>query len=115
MNRPITTPRLVRARLREAEAMVLRASGMGYEAIAQRLGYRSRASAYKAVLRGMEATRDRAAVILRAMMFLRYQGLMDELSSAVTARDVRRAMKVVEGPMAEAEWNVWLKAKLGGR
>jgi hypothetical protein len=91
--------------------MVLRASGMGYEAIAHRLGYRSRASAYKAVLRGMEATRQRAATTLRVMMFLRFEGLMGELIAAVTAQDMSRALKVVEGPLAEAEWDAWSRGR----
>lgn len=108
---PRTTPRLVRARAREAEALVLRASGMGYEAIARHLGYRSRASAYKAVRRGMEATRHRAAMTLRVMMFLRFEGLMNDLIAAITARDMGRALKVVEGPLAEAEWEAWNRAK----
>lgn len=114
MIRHRTTPRLIRARMREAEALVLRASGMGYDAIARRLGYRSRASAYKAVMRGMEATRDRAAMTLRVMMFLRFEGLMNALIAAVTARDMGRALKVVQGPLAEAEWEAWKDAKLRG-
>jgi hypothetical protein len=84
---------------------------MGYDGIARRLGYRSRASAYKAVVRGMEATRERAATALRVMMFLRFEGLMDALIAAVSARDMGRALKVVEGPLAEAEWEAWNQAK----
>lgn len=115
MSHARATPRLVRARLRQAEALVLRASGMSYDGIARRLGYRSRASACKAVLRGMEVTRDRAAMTLRVVMFMRFQGFLVELERAVTTRDIRRVLTMVEGPLAEAEWDAWIKATYSGR
>ena len=82
MSRSTASPRLVRARIRQAQALLLRASGLDYETIAFRLGYANRSSAYRAVRRGMHATRDRAALAYRILIYARFeQGLTSVLSS----------------------------------
>jgi hypothetical protein len=49
-----TSPRLVRARLKEGQALELRLYGANYQGIADQLGYADAAGAYKAVIRALE-------------------------------------------------------------
>jgi AraC-like DNA-binding protein len=52
-----TSPRRIEAKLRAAEAARLRVGGATYAEIARRLGYRDASGAWRAIDRGLVATR----------------------------------------------------------
>ena len=54
MGQSKSSPRLIKARLREAEAVRLRIEGASYREIADALGYQGPSGAYKAVERAIE-------------------------------------------------------------
>ena len=58
---------------REREAIVLRRAGLSYDEIAQRLGYRDRSGAKKAVERGLSRWMREADEELRALMLERLE------------------------------------------
>lgn len=102
-----TSPRIIHARMRQEAALRLRASGVGYETIARRLGYRSRASAYKAVRRGLEATRDRAAVAFRVLLYLKMERQVEALLQLVEAEDFAGITRLLDDKIVQAEQEVW--------
>ncbi len=101
--RRVTTPRLVRARLRQNEATLLRAAGWSYSAIAEHLGYGGRGSACKAVKRVLDSTRDRASLVLRLMSRLRLERGAEAFASAVDTGDFREAMATVDRLLREVQ------------
>jgi hypothetical protein len=103
MGRLIATPRLVRARLRQAEATMLRASGWSYTAIATHLGYSCRASAFKAVKRTLDVTRDRAGLVHRLMFRIRLERGLERFASAVEAGDYGSALRTLDRVLPEVE------------
>lgn len=102
-----TSPRLVRARMRQEAAIQLRAVGMGYDGIAKRLGYGSRASAYKAVREGLKATQDRAALAYRVLLYLRFEGQVDAFVALMEAGDLSGLRRLLDDKIAQAEQEMW--------
>ena len=103
MSQAVSTPRLVKARLRQSEATMLRASGWSYTAIATHLGYSCRASAFKAVKRTLDVTRDRAAMVHRLMFRIRLERGLERFANAVEAGDYGRALRTLDRVLPEVE------------
>lgn len=109
------SPRLAEARIRQAEALLMRASGHSFESVAHQLGYGSRASAYKAVKRGMDATRDRAAIAYRILLYLRFERQLDTLDTLLEAGRYGEVLRLLEDRIAKAEQGFWeAKRWVGG-
>ena len=96
MSWPVATPKLVRARQRQAVATMLRASGLSYSTIATRLGYSCRASAFKAVQRTLDATRSQAAMVYRLMVRIRMERGLDAFADAVERGEFSAALRTLE-------------------
>lgn len=94
--RPVATPRLVQARLRQNEATLLRAAGLSYAAISDRLGYGGRGSAYKAVKRVLDTTREQAALVNRLMSRIRLERSLEVLAAAVEREDFEKVLNLVD-------------------
>lgn len=107
------SPRLAEARIRQAEALLMRASGHSFESVAHELGYGSRASAFKAVKRGMDATRDRAAVAYRVLLYLRFEGQLDTLDALLEAGRYGEVLRLLEDRIARAEQGFWEAKRWG--
>ena len=61
MSESKTSPRTIDAALRQAKALELRKAGATYDQIADQLDYSSRASAYKAVAKALQAIEEQVA------------------------------------------------------
>ena len=107
------SPRLAQARKRQAEALLMRASGCSYDTVATRLGYGSRAAAYRAVRRGMDATRDRAAIAYRVMLYLRFDHQLDTMEALLKAGRYGDVLRLVEDRVAGAEQGFWQAKRWG--
>lgn len=103
MRQPRMTPRLVRARLRQQEATLLRAAGCTYEEIAGRLGYRGRGAAYKAVRRALRLSTVGVAMVGHLMLRLRMEKGLEAFARAVSREDFRHALATVDRLVTEAE------------
>lgn len=102
MSRPISSPRMVRARSRQAEATLLRASGWTYTAIARFLGYSCRASAFKAVNGLLAATQAQAALVYRVMGRLRVERGVESFANAVESGNFDQAMRTLDRILPES-------------
>lgn len=100
MSWPVSTPRLVRARLRQNMAVQLRAAGCSYAAIARQLGFGSRASAYKSVKRALDATRAEAALAQRIMFRFRLERSLEGFAAAVESGDLSKAFRMIRFALA---------------
>lgn len=100
--RPVATPRLVQARLRQNEATLLRAAGLSYAAIADRLGYGGRGSAYKAVKRVLDTTREQAALVNRVMSRIRLERSLDAFAAAVDREEFEKVLGLVDAILDQA-------------
>jgi hypothetical protein len=96
------TPRLVRARLRQQEATLLRAAGCTYEEIAGRLGYRGRGAAYKAVQRALNLSAERVALVGHLMVRIRMEKGLERFAAAVDKGNFRTALATVDRLLTEA-------------
>jgi hypothetical protein len=74
-----SSPAAINHAEREREAIVLRTAGLSYEEIGQRLGYRDRSGAKKAVERGLSRWMREADEELRAIMLERLERLVCRL------------------------------------
>lgn len=100
MHWPVSTPRLVRARLRQNRALQLRAAGFSYAAIARELGFGSRASAYKSVKRALDATRAEAALAQRIMSRFRLERSLENFAAAVESGNFTKAFRMIQFALA---------------
>ena len=112
MRRSCATARLVKARIRQAQAMYLRASGLDYESIARRLGYSSRSSAHRAVRKGMDATRDRAAIAYRIFLTAKFESCLEQVAiHAATATDCQGLLSWLDDKIVRAEYEEWYERR----
>jgi len=94
-----TSPRKIKAAIREAEAVALRVEGLSFRAIAERLGYANPGSAYRAVMRGLERLfPTEKAEALRKLELARLDRLIQVLWPRVEEGDydaIDRVLKVI--------------------
>jgi hypothetical protein len=83
-----TSPKRIEAVARAAEAVRLRIQGLSFDAIAERVGYRSRQAAFDAVKRALEATLREPAAALRELDARRLDELWKGQFPAAQAGDV---------------------------
>ena len=86
--------RKLTAAARQREALTLRAQGLSYEDIAQRLGYRGRSGAWKAVDRALQKVQHEGVGELRILHSLR---LGQIIASLWDKRDDPRAARAILG------------------
>lgn len=94
-----TDKRLLTAAQKQAEAMRLRASGMDFDRIAQRLGYANRAGAHRAVMSALKKTLQEPADELRTMEAERLDRMLEGLWEKAIAGDtwsVDRVLSIME-------------------
>lgn len=94
-----TSPRRLAAAERQRQALLLRRGGASYDQIAQRLGYRDRASAYRAVLAALEQTLREPAEEVRALELERLDALLLAHWPAATSGNVEatdRVLRIME-------------------
>lgn len=94
-----TNPSKVDRNRRVRDALELRKAGVPYQAIAERLGWKSSASAYKAVKKALEDQINEPAEELRQMEIERLNHLLMLIWAKIQQGDMRsieQAMRVME-------------------
>lgn len=111
------SPQFVRDRLRQHDALLLRAAGMTFDEIASRLGYAHRGSAYRAVRAALARNEQVSIEAFRLKAALDVMGLMESLSLAFSQGDtesVRSVMARMENPLRRVRaWSS--RFEVGGR
>lgn len=94
--------RQVKVTAKQAKAMKLREAGAKFDVIAQELGYKSPASAYKAVLAGLRKTLTEPAEELRSLEVRRYDTLILAYWQRATNGDVDAFDRVIKAMAGRA-------------
>lgn len=89
------SPQLVRDRLRQNQAVLLRAQGQTFDQIAWRLGYANRGSAYRAVKLALQREGHLGALAFRVRSCLDVLGTLDAFKQAVDGGDQTTTLEIL--------------------
>jgi len=95
MSESKTSEKRLEAVERQRQALELRKAGLGYQAIADQLGYKSPSGAYAAIRAALKATIQEPANEVRAMELARLDDLLHGIWSAAVGGNVLKLDRVL--------------------